>query len=114
MDVERERLVAHTREAVAKGLASGNMWHAATNAEHARPMLQVSYGCPPELLESALLLVEQRASRSMWHVATNAQHAQPMLQVWRCLSFAMMCCLEHIAEPELRPITLDPRPDKEE
>lgn len=44
MDVERERLVAHTRDAVAKGLASGNMWHAATNAEHARPMLQVL--CP--------------------------------------------------------------------
>ena len=41
VDVERERLLAHTREAVTKGLASGNMWHAATNAEHARPMLQV-------------------------------------------------------------------------
>ena len=45
MDVERERLVAHTREAVTKGLASGSMWHAATNAEHARPMLQVPKGC---------------------------------------------------------------------
>jgi len=45
VDVERERLMAHTRDAVAKGLASGNMWHAATNAEHARPMLQV-----PDLL----------------------------------------------------------------
>ena len=42
--MERERLVAHTREAVTKGLASGSMWHAATNAEHARPMLQVVKG----------------------------------------------------------------------
>lgn len=46
MDVERERLLAHTRETVAKGLASGNIWHAATNAEHARPMLQVHCEVP--------------------------------------------------------------------
>ena len=38
--VERERLLARTRDAVTKGLAAGNMWHAASNAEHARPMLQ--------------------------------------------------------------------------
>ena len=41
MGVERERLLARTRDAVTKGLAAGNMWHAASNAEHARPMLQV-------------------------------------------------------------------------
>jgi hypothetical protein len=39
--VERDRLLAFTRDAVAKGLMSGNFWHTATNAEHARPMLQV-------------------------------------------------------------------------
>lgn len=39
--VERARLLEATREAVARGLAAGNMWHTATHAEHARPMLQV-------------------------------------------------------------------------
>ncbi len=46
MGVERERLLARTREAVAKGLAAGNLWHTASNAEHARPMLQVGRRVP--------------------------------------------------------------------
>lgn len=41
VDVERRRLLEATREAVARGLAAGNLWHTATHAEHARPMLQV-------------------------------------------------------------------------
>jgi hypothetical protein len=41
VDVERRRLLEVTREAVARGLAAGNLWHTATHAEHARPMLQV-------------------------------------------------------------------------
>jgi hypothetical protein len=41
VDVERERLLARTRDAVARGLLAGNLWHTASNAEHARPMLQV-------------------------------------------------------------------------
>jgi hypothetical protein len=44
VDVERRRLLEATREAVARGLAAGNLWHTATHAEHARPMLQVQ-GC---------------------------------------------------------------------
>lgn len=41
VDVERRRLLEATREAVSRGLAAGNMWHTASHAEHARPMLQV-------------------------------------------------------------------------
>lgn len=43
VDVERERLLARTRDAVARGLLAGNLWHTASNAEHARPMLQVQH-----------------------------------------------------------------------
>ncbi len=43
VDVERRRLLEATREAVARGLAAGNMWHTANHAEHARPMLQVGH-----------------------------------------------------------------------
>lgn len=39
--VERARLLEATRDAVARGLAAGNLWHTASHAEHARPMLQV-------------------------------------------------------------------------
>lgn len=38
--VERRRLLARTREAVARGLLASNLWHSASHAEHARPMLQ--------------------------------------------------------------------------
>lgn len=41
VDVERRRLLERTRELVANGLGAGNLWHTATHAEHARPMLQV-------------------------------------------------------------------------
>ena len=40
--VERKRLLQHTQELVARGLQAGTFWHTAQNAEHARPMLQVS------------------------------------------------------------------------
>ena len=42
MDVERARLLKHTRELVAKGQQAEHIWHAATHVEHVRPMLQVS------------------------------------------------------------------------
>ena len=41
MDVERARLLKHTRELVAKGQQAEHIWHAATHVEHVRPMLQV-------------------------------------------------------------------------
>jgi hypothetical protein len=41
VDVERRRLLERTRELVARGLGAGNLWHSASHAEHARPMLQV-------------------------------------------------------------------------
>ncbi|KAL6766957.1 hypothetical protein ACKKBG_A38045 [Auxenochlorella protothecoides x Auxenochlorella symbiontica] len=40
VDVERRRLASLTREVVAAGGTAGNLWHSATHAEHARPMLQ--------------------------------------------------------------------------
>ncbi len=40
VDVERRRLLERTRELVARGLGAGNLWHSASHAEHARPMLQ--------------------------------------------------------------------------
>ncbi|KAK9788000.1 hypothetical protein WJX73_004027 [Symbiochloris irregularis] len=40
--VERAELVARTRDAVARGLQAGHLWHVATHAQHARPMLQVA------------------------------------------------------------------------
>lgn len=44
VDVERRRIMAATQELVAAGRAgsAGSLWHTATHAEHARPMLQVS------------------------------------------------------------------------
>ena len=42
VDVERRRLLERTRELVSRGLGAGNLWHSASHAEHARPMLQVS------------------------------------------------------------------------
>ena len=41
VDVERRRLLERTRELVSRGLGAGNLWHSASHAEHARPMLQV-------------------------------------------------------------------------
>ena len=41
VDVERARLLKHTRELVAKGQQAEHIWHAATHVEHVRPMLQV-------------------------------------------------------------------------
>lgn len=46
VDVERRRLLERTRDLVANGLGAGNLWHTATHAEHARPMLQVSLPVP--------------------------------------------------------------------
>jgi hypothetical protein len=40
--VERRRLLEFTRQMMAAGGAvAGNIWHTATHAEHARPMMQV-------------------------------------------------------------------------
>ena len=44
--VERRRLLARTREAVARGLLASNLWHSASHAEHARPMLQARADVP--------------------------------------------------------------------
>jgi hypothetical protein len=46
VDVERKRLLEFTRQMVAAsgGAVAGNIWHTATHAEHARPMMQVSVG----------------------------------------------------------------------
>ena len=41
MDVERQRLLAQTRDLVNKGLQADHLWHTATHADYARPMLQV-------------------------------------------------------------------------
>ena len=51
--VERKRLLQHTQELVARGLQAGTFWHTAQNAEHARPMLQVS----DLLIEQGLLIL---------------------------------------------------------
>ena len=42
VDVERQRLLAQTRDLVTKGLQADHLWHTATHADYARPMLQVS------------------------------------------------------------------------
>ncbi|BDA49435.1 probable Brefeldin A-inhibited guanine nucleotide-exchange protein [Coccomyxa sp. Obi] len=66
--VERERLLARTRDAVARGLLAGNLWHTASNAEHARPMLQVS--------GEAIL----RALSAAQYNAPDAAASQPVLE----------------------------------
>ncbi|KAK9904753.1 hypothetical protein WJX75_001787 [Coccomyxa subellipsoidea] len=68
VDVERERLLARTRDAVARGLLAGNLWHTASNAEHARPMLQVG--------SEAIL----RALSAAEHNAPDAAASQPVLE----------------------------------
>lgn len=40
-DMERRFILETAEKEVAKGAVSGNLWHTATHAEHARPMLQV-------------------------------------------------------------------------
>ena len=57
--VERKRLLQHTQELVARGLQAGTFWHTAQNAEHARPMLQVSSLLPEQGL---LVLLLQRGA----------------------------------------------------
>lgn len=58
VDVERKRLLEFTRQMMASGGAvAGNIWHTATHAEHARPMMQA------------------RARRLAWNPAT--------LQAWQ-------------------------------
>ena len=42
VDVERQRLLTQTRDLVNKGLQADHLWHTATHADYARPMLQVS------------------------------------------------------------------------
>lgn len=44
--VEQARLLERTRQLVARGQSVGNLWHTATHAEHARPMLQVLCSSP--------------------------------------------------------------------
>ncbi|KAK9804748.1 hypothetical protein WJX72_003264 [[Myrmecia] bisecta] len=66
VDIERKRLLDHTRLLVAKGMAAGNLWHTATHAEHARPMFQVSgdavlkglhgFACAPDAAVAAPIL----------------------------------------------------------
>ena len=41
MGVERAELMARTRDALARGMQTSHLWHAASHAEHARPMLLV-------------------------------------------------------------------------
>ena len=41
VDVERQRLLAQTRDLVAQGLQAHHLWHTATHPDYARPMLQV-------------------------------------------------------------------------
>ena len=45
VDVERRRLLEFTRQMMAAGGVAGNIWHTATHAEHARPMMQVRLLC---------------------------------------------------------------------
>ena len=47
VDVERHRLLAQTRDLVNKGMQADHLWHTATHADYARPMLQVSAGLYP-------------------------------------------------------------------
>lgn len=51
MDVERHRLLAQTRDLMTKGMQADHLWHTATHADYARPMLQVCTGAlnPPPL-----------------------------------------------------------------
>jgi len=65
VSVERRRLLARTREAVARGLLASNLWHSASHAEHARPMLQVR--APSELARAA------RGTLSLWLGSHAAQ-----------------------------------------
>jgi hypothetical protein len=58
VDAERKLIMEMAEKEVARAALSGNVWHSATHAEHARPMLQVrvarcalpsaSAGAPPE------------------------------------------------------------------
>ena len=41
VDVERHRLLAQTRDLMNKGMQADHLWHTATHADYARPMLQV-------------------------------------------------------------------------
>lgn len=71
--VERRRLLARTREAVARGLLASNLWHSASHAEHARPMLQV--GC----------------ARTC-HVLEAGCHCCPVLRLhWMSMHAVLLC-----------------------
>lgn len=54
VDVERQRLLAQTRDLVNKGLQADHLWHTATHADYARPMLQVSGEAMMKGLQAAL------------------------------------------------------------
>ncbi|DBA73285.1 hypothetical protein WJX77_003623 [Trebouxia sp. C0004] len=54
VDVERQRLLAQTRDLVNKGLQADHLWHTATHADYARPMLQVSGEAVMKGLQAAL------------------------------------------------------------
>lgn len=54
VDVERQRLLAQTRDLVNKGLQADHLWHTATHADYARPMLQVSGEAIMRGLQAAL------------------------------------------------------------
>lgn len=47
VDVERQRLLAQTRDLMNKGMQADHLWHTATHADYARPMLQVIAPPPP-------------------------------------------------------------------
>lgn len=54
VDVERKWLLSQTRALMAQGGATGLLWHHASHSEHARPMLQVSYGYILQAVAAAL------------------------------------------------------------
>ncbi len=66
VSVERRRLLARTREAVARGLLASNLWHSASHAQHARPMLQA------------------RAPSERTHAARGAPSHWPGLRAAQC------------------------------
>ncbi|KAL3134912.1 hypothetical protein ABBQ32_007876 [Trebouxia sp. C0010 RCD-2024] len=87
VDVERHRLLAQTRDLMNKGMQADHLWHTATHADYARPMLQVS--------GDAILRALQAALES----APSALAARPVLEGFdTAISLAGALGLEKLTE----------------
>ena len=69
VDVERQRLLAQTRDLVNKGLQADHLWHTATHADYARPMLQVLL-----LIQSSIRPCIRLSDHSLAYLSVHQTH----------------------------------------